>query len=200
MQGFLAVMALLLALAAPARAQNRLWLANESQQPIVSIYVSPSRLDNWGADALGDALLPPGQQVHLTPQAEDCLLDLRVRYLDGQEETRPRINVCRLNRVSFQGGAAGARLPEGVRSGDPSFRFINRTPERITELYVAFSTSGKWGQDLLGESVLEPGADRWVELPVGRLCRVDVRVVYGNGQAQEKRLLDTCSRNDMAWR
>ncbi len=46
--------------AGPAAAQNRFNLVNSTGQTIERVYVSPSRVSNWGRDVLGDAVLPPG--------------------------------------------------------------------------------------------------------------------------------------------
>ncbi|MCQ4162294.1 Tat pathway signal protein [Roseomonas sp. GC11] len=217
MRIILASLLALLAAAAfsPASAQNRFWLVNQSGQTIESAFVSPSRLDNWGPDILGQSVLPAGQQVHVTPSASDCVLDIRVRYQGGREETKMQVNACNLTRVVFGGGGGGAGAtvrggPGGAQpggpgattraAGDPSFSFVNRSGATIRELYVSLSTDTNWGRDRLGDAVLEPGNDRWVDLPANRSCTVDIKVVYMNGREQERRGLETCSRTDLPWR
>lgn len=215
MRALMAALALLLAATtlspAPAAAQNRFWLVNQSGQTIESAYVSPSRLTNWGPDILGQSVLAPGQQVHVTPQASDCQLDIRVRYQGGREEERRNINACTLSRVVFgEGGGAGATVRGGSgggagasisrAAGDPSFSFVNRTGWTIRELYVSLSTEDSWGRDQLGQDTLDPGSDRWISLPSGRSCTVDIKVVYSNGQSAERRGVETCSRADYGWR
>ncbi|MFC4168991.1 Tat pathway signal protein [Teichococcus aestuarii] len=212
MRALMAALALWLAAAtlSPAAAQNRFWLVNQSGQTIESAYVSPSRLSNWGPDILGQSVLPPGEQVHVTPQASDCVLDIRVRYQGGREEERRNVNACSLSRVVFgNGGGAGATVRNGGggaggsvsrAAGDPSFSFVNRTGSVIRELYVSLSTERNWGRDRLGDETLDPGSDHWVELPSGRSCTVDMKVVYANGQSQERRGIETCSRADYGWR
>lgn len=208
MRSLMAALAFWLAAAtqAPAAAQNRFWLANQSGQTIESAYVSPSRLSNWGPDILGSSVLPPGEQVHVTPQAPDCVLDIRVRYQGGREEERRNVNACGLSRVAFGGGAgatvrgggAGGSISRGA--GDPSFSFANRTEWTIRELYVSPSTERGWGRDRLGDDTLDPGHDRWIGLPSGRGCALDLKVVYMNGQSREQRGVETCSRADYGWR
>ncbi|WP_235035554.1 Tat pathway signal protein [Roseomonas sp. 18066] len=209
MRVFLAALLMLAAAAtlSPASAQNRFWLINQSGQTIESAYVSPSRLDNWGPDILGNSMLGAGQQVHVTPQATDCVIDIRVRYQGGREETKMQVNACSLTRVVFAGGggAGGAIRGGGAGAttrvaGDPSFSFVNRSGSVVRELYVSLSTDRSWGRDRLGEQVLEPGYDRWIELPAGRSCTVDVKIVYMNGREQERRGVETCSRSEIVWR
>jgi hypothetical protein len=204
-----AVVALVGALwgAAPAQAQNRFWLVNTSGQTIQEAYVSPSRLDNWGPDILGANVLPPGQQVWVTPNFGDCVLDVRVRYASGAEDRRMGVNACGLSRIVF-GGGAGGRIgggpgatvyPErGARN--PSFNFVNRSGAEIREIYVSLSTDSNWGPDRLGTNTLPPGGTIWIPLPEGGACTVDMRVVYMNGAPQERRGVETCSRMDFGWR
>ena len=76
MRSILTVLALMLAggalSAAPAMAQNRFWLVNNSGLTIERAYVSPSRLSDWGSDILGRTTLSAGDQVRVTPAARDC--------------------------------------------------------------------------------------------------------------------------------
>jgi hypothetical protein len=154
--------------AAPAEAQNRFHLVNNSGQVIEQVYVSPSRVNAWGPDVLGTSVLPPGQSTWIVPQRSDCLLDIRVVYAGGRDETRWQINACQLSRVVW-GGAGG-----GGGGGDPSFQFVNRGGAQVNELYVSLSNDNSWGADRLGRSVLPPGAGTWVALPGGRVCTVDI--------------------------
>lgn len=187
--------------APPAQAQNRFWLENHTGQVIESAYVSPSRVNVWGTDVLGANVLPPGQRVWIVPQTSDCVLDIRVRYQGGAEETRWQVNACSLSRVVWGGGGAPPVAGKGsVARGDPSFTFVNETGAVIRELYVSLSSDGRWGPDRLGQTTLAPGQALPITLPAGPVCTVDVRVVYTNGAAQERRGLETCSRASLGWR
>jgi hypothetical protein len=48
----------------------------------------------------------------------------------------------------------------------------------------------------LGEDTVAPGSARVVHLPAGA-CIYDVRIVYANGEAAEKRHVNLCSITDM---
>ncbi|MFT8244115.1 Tat pathway signal protein [Roseomonas sp. BN140053] len=208
MRAVLAALALLVAIvvAAPAQAQNRFWLQNSTGNTIQEAYVSPSRLSNWGPDILGQGVLPPGQQVWVTPNFGDCILDVRVKYSDGREETRMGLNACNISRIPFTSGA-GAAISGGKNAavsapmgGNPSFSFVNRSGQTIRELYVSLSSQSNWGPDRLGSNVMGPGQSLWVDLPQGGVCTVDVRVVYNSGAASERRALETCSASSLTWR
>jgi hypothetical protein len=48
--------------------------------------------------------------------------------------------------------------------------------------------------------VLQPGQRLSVALPAGNVCTVDMRVVYMDGRANERRSIETCSVSDFVWR
>ncbi len=212
----LAVLAMLTGLvglaAAPgeAQAQNRFWLINDSGRVIERAFVSSSRVNDWGPDILGTGVLPPGNRVWVTPNFGDCLLDVRVTYQGGGEETRMGVNACSLSQIAFGrggggagamvGGGAGAVVSPGRAVGNPSFNFVNGSGLTIREVYVSLSTENSWGPDRLGVNVLEPGQRLQVPLPAGNVCTVDMRVVFMDGRANERRRVETCSVSDFVWR
>jgi hypothetical protein len=97
------------------------------------------------------------------------------------------------------GGAIAGGRSGGQQSGDPSFNFVNRSGETIQELYVSSTQRDSWGQDRLGRNTLAAGQDRWIDLPAGEGCSVDIRVVFNGGRAQERRNVATCDRADVTW-
>lgn len=199
---FLALLAGLLA-AGSAQAQNRFWLVNETGRVIEQAYVSSSRVTDWGPDILGTSVLPAGQRVWVTPNFGDCVLDVRITYQGGGEETRMQVNACGLSQIVFgRGGAgAGASIGGGAPvSGNPSFYFVNGTGLTMREVYVSLSVQSNWGNDRLGQNVLQPGQRLQVSLPAGNGCLVDMRVVYMDGRSFERRRMETCSVNDYVWR
>jgi hypothetical protein len=194
-----------------AQAQNRFWLVNESGRTIMEAYVSSSRVSNWGPDILGAGVLPPGQRVWVTPNFGDCVLDVRVTYQGGGEETRMQVNACGISTLAFGraaggagatiGGGAGAAISPGRQvAGNPSFVLTNGTGATIREVYVSLSSESNWGSDRLGANVLEPGGRLSVSLPAVGVCTVDMRIVYMNGAAQERRRVETCSVSEFVWR
>ena len=215
MRALIAALALLAGLAAsPAQAQNRFWLVNNAGDTIQNANVSPSRLSDWGPDILGNGVLPSGNRVFVTPSFGDCVLDVRVRYASGREETRMALNACNINTIAFGGGGGGAvaggpgatvsggpgasiAVPRG---GNPSFNFVNRSGQTIRELYISLASQSSWGSDRLGSNVMSPGQSLWIDLPGGAGCGTDIRVVYANGAAMERRGIETCNRTDIVWR
>jgi hypothetical protein len=181
--------------AGPAAAQNRFNLVNNTGQTIERVYVSPSRVNSWGRDVLGEGVLPAGRSVWIVPQLSDCVLDIKVVYQGGREEERRQVNACTLSQVVW-GGAGGG----GGGGGDPSFQFVNRSGAVVNELYVSLSTDRNWGRDRLGQGTLPPGGSMPVGLPSGGTCTVDIRVVYADGRALERRGVETCSVRELNFR
>lgn len=214
MRALIIALAMLAGIAAgPAQAQNRFWLVNNTGDTIQTANVSASRLSNWGPDILGNGVLPSGNRVYVTPNFGDCVLDVRVTYANGREETRMGLNACSISTIAFGGGGGGAGAGAVIgagpgagatiaapRGGNPSFNFVNRSGMVIRELYISLSSQSSWGADRLGSGMMNPGQSIYVQLPGGSSCAADIRVVYTNGAAAERRGVETCSRSDVVWR
>jgi hypothetical protein len=99
------------------------------------------------------------------------------------------------------GGAASGMGAAAPHSGsrDPTFRLGNAGGRTIREAYVSASTDSNWGPDRLGQYVLGPGQTFVIRVPNGQ-CVNDVRVVFMDGQAQERRQVNTCALTDLAFR
>jgi hypothetical protein len=179
--------------ASPAAAQNRFNLVNNTGQTIEQINVSSSRVTSWGPDFLGRNVLPPGQSFWVQPPFADCVLDIRVVFQGGRAEERRQVNACQLTTITW--GGSNTR-----QAGNPSFRFVNQGGQQINELFVSLSTDHNWGPDRLGQNVLPPGSFMDIRLPQGRTCTVDIKVVYANGQAVERRGVETCSIETLNFR
>ena len=188
------VLATLLAGAAGAQegANPSFTLANRGRQPINEFYATPAGMDRWGRDRLGPFSLSPGQTFPVRLPADgNCVYDLRVVYADGRPEERRQLNTCELEAVTFPGGRVGGR-PAAV--GQPaSFRLVNRGRLPVQELYVSDPREESWGEDVLGDDVLAARGARSVRLPA-QGCVFDVRVVFADGRATERRGVDLCGR------
>ncbi|WP_424813263.1 hypothetical protein [Roseococcus sp. YIM B11640] len=96
----------------------------------------------------------------------------------------------------FAAIAMTAAAPAWAQSNNPDFRLNNRGNVVINEVYVSSSADQNWGSDRLGQNVLEPGQNFVISLPAGQ-CVNDIRVVYANGQATERRQVNTCNLTDV---
>ncbi len=114
-----------------------------------------------------------------------------------------QVNACNSSQIVFGRGGPGAGASVGgggYAAANPSFNFVNGTGLVIREVYVSLSSQSNWGPDRLGQNVLNPGQRLQVSLPAGNVCTVDMRVVYMDGRAFERRRVETCSVNDFVWR
>jgi hypothetical protein len=101
----------------------------------------------------------------------------------------------RQQRAGAPAGAGAARTPQPA-SLNPSFRLHNAGGRTVREVYVSAATDSQWGPDRLGQYVLEPGRQMAIQLPSGQ-CMNDIRVVFMDGQAQERRGVNTCALTDL---
>ena len=86
--------------------------------------------------------------------------------------------------------------PALAQSNNPDFKLHNRGSVVINEIYVSSSAVQSWGRDRLGENTLSPGRNTNIVLPAGQ-CVNDMRVVYANGQSDERRRVNTCELTDV---
>lgn len=203
--------ALLLAAAAhgPGWAQSNpsFNVANRTSSTITELYASPAGVTNWGRNRLVGVAVPPGQRYAIRLPADgNCVYDVRVVFANGEPEERRGVNTCNLDDLPFP-AAGGTRAPRpdargGTRANrqpdtdDPSFRLVNNGRSEINEVYASPVGDDGWGTDRLGDDTVAPGATRVIRLPSGE-CRWDLRIVYANGKATEKRRLDLCSITDL---
>jgi hypothetical protein len=195
-----------LALAAPPAAAQQnpdFWVVNNTGRTIAEIYVSSSASQNWGPDRLGQHVLGSGMRFAIRPPRDGtCVFDIRVVYADGTAEERRRVNTCSISEVAFTAPAATPRSGQGPvqpAGPNPDFRLVNRSGRVITEVYVSSSASQAWGPDRLGRNVLGAGQSMIINLPRDGTCVFDVRVVYDNGTATERRRVNTCAITEMTF-
>jgi hypothetical protein len=189
-----------LAGATPGSAQPNpdFWVSNTSGKQINEIYVSPSTETNWGSDWLREHVLPTGHRFAIRPRRDGtCVFDIRVVFADGSAEERRRVNVCNVNEVAFTAAGAAGRAAPGTAIAD--FRLVNRSGRTIQQLFVSAATDQNWGADRLGQNVLPSGRAFTVRLPRDGTCVYDIRVVYDDNTAAEKRRVNTCEVSEVVF-
>jgi hypothetical protein len=67
---------------------------NRGNQTVNELYVSSSAQGSWGADHLGQNVLPPGQSYVIRLPSGQCINDIRVVYQGGQATERRQVNTC----------------------------------------------------------------------------------------------------------
>jgi hypothetical protein len=219
-QGLFLAVAVLFSAPAAAQQNPDFWLVNTSGRTIAEAFVSSSAVNSWGTDRLGQNVLANGMRIAMRPPRDGtCIFDVRVVYGDGTAEERRRINTCVIAEVVFGSAARGpqaapgqgtpsqppsgppssgppssGRAQSGIPTGpNPNFRLVNRSGRVITELYVSSVQQQNWGPDRLGRDVLGAGQSMMVTLPRDGTCVYDIRVVYADNTATERRRVNTCT-------
>lgn len=86
-----------------------------------------------------------------------------------------------------------AATSAGAQAPNPSFNVVNRASNVINEVYATKAGAATWGQNRIGGRPVPQGQTGPIRLPAEGSCVYDVRVVYANGQREERRGLNTCS-------
>jgi hypothetical protein len=78
-------------------------LSNGQSRSIYYFYASPSNVDYWEEDILGDDILHPDAtiQVSVDDNRESCFYDFKAVFDNGAESTHYDINICELSSYTF---------------------------------------------------------------------------------------------------
>lgn len=181
-------------------------LTNRSGRLIERLYASPIRTRQWGENRLGaEGLAAGGELAIRMPPTGGCRTDLRLVFEGGLTEERRDIDTCRdrdvvIGTPARTGGLrAGADGPAAVAQGNPSFALVNDGSRAIRELYASPTSSNDWGEDRLGRDTVPPGGRATIRLPEGA-CAYDLRVVWANGRAEERRDINLCETDELSFR
>ncbi len=180
-------------------------LVNRTQQPIRELFVTPSGNANWGQNRLDGrsgrpSSLAANASFNVRRAADNnCIFDIKVVFADGKSEEQRNLNTCAVEEVAISlPGAAAAAPPPGQAGGtgkaadDPSVKLFNRAAVAITEFYAAPAGLNDWGQNRLDKAPLPPDQNRQVVLPRDGNCIYDLRVVFADKRAREKKRANLC--------
>lgn len=170
-------------------------LINRAPSAIRELYVTPAGDANWGRNRLVAGPIAPGSGFTVRRRTDgNCIFDIRAVYADARVEERRGVNTCATADVVFDGGAArkGAAAPAAKAPGDPSFGLLNRGPSPLVELYFVPAGTGNWGENRLADATLPAGAERSFQPSRGDGCSYDLRVVFADHKALERRATDLC--------
>ena len=176
-------------------------VVNRTRSAITELYATPAGMTRWGKNRMGDNTVPPNENWPVRLLADgNCVYDIRVVFASGQSDERRSLNTCTVDHVFFP-ATPGPAVPvqptaRGSASADPSLRLINRGRAMLNEIYVSPTGEGTWGEDRLDDGTLAPGRQTVIRLPRGQ-CIFDLRSVFANGEATEKRRLNLCSVTDL---
>lgn len=166
-------------------------VTNRGRLNIQELYASPQSAEAWGQDLLGDAMLVHGGTQRLKlGRMRDCSFDLLAIYDDSSQEEMRGVNVCRTREVSFT-GALATPPPPPPPGPARHVTAANASPLPMQQLFISAPDAAQWGDDRLAQSAMSVGEDRKIDFTGP--CRADVRVVFTNRAAEERRSLDLCA-------
>jgi hypothetical protein len=152
---------------------------------IPSLPASEARpADRWGADRLGGLTVEAGDTFALRLRTRACQADLRAVYDDETVEERRGVELCEGSGRTLFDGSGIPRAPERA------FTLVNRHIAAVVEVYASDTNDADWGDDKLS-GTLERGGRQ--EVTLNSSCEIDLRIVFGNGSAEERRGIDVCA-------
>ncbi|MCW3477748.1 hypothetical protein [Limobrevibacterium gyesilva] len=184
------------ALAEPPRpprgplAMREIVVVNRSRHAIQEIYVSPATADQWGNDRLGDDTVDPGGSFRVRlGRSRECSFDIQVIYDDASREESRGLDICRTRQVSFNGSAA--IVPPDAFAAEHEVTLVNRSERPIQQVFISSSSADQWGEDRLTQDDIAPDHTR--SITYRGACTSDLRIVFDNRSAEERRALDLCA-------
>ena len=85
----------------------------------------------------------------------------------------------------------------GKPADDPSFRLVNRGQQAVAELFARPAGGGGWGSNRLEQGPLAPAGAQVLRLPRGGECVYDLRVVFADRRALERKGANLCRVTDL---
>ena len=159
-------------------------ISNEGQEAIQRLFASPPETEMPGPDRLLEGELAPGDSYRIRIRGRACVVDIRAEYDGHDAETQVAVDICATGRVAFDGSLRPRREERPIT-------LLNRHGMTVREAYVSLTAAEDWGEDRLGEATLERG--QRLAFTIAADCQVDIRVVFANGAAEERREVDICT-------
>jgi hypothetical protein len=159
-------------------------IANRTRRVLRELYATAGEGGEWGGDRLGATVLNPGQSFLLRLRNPACRLRLRAVFADNQAEERNDVDICAGETIAF---APARRVT-----------LLHAHGRAVREVYLSSVQESDWGENQLGERPLTPGERR--ELATDIPCEADLRIVFDNGNAEEARNINICTRAEITLR
>lgn len=79
-----------------------------------------------------------------------------------------------------------------------SFNLVNRANSAVRQLFVTPAGDANWGQNRLLGRTIPPGGSFLVKRRADGNCIMDIRAVFADGRAEERKSLNTCAIDAVA--
>jgi hypothetical protein len=173
----------------PAIPLREVTIRNETDAILLQVFAAPPNAPGRGPDRLGENIVPAGREWRVRlGRTRDCVFDVTAVFEDGEEETRPAMNICRQPRVTFGDPDAPRREARIGNAGDRAMR----------EFYASTRAPLAWGPDRLAADPLPAGGDFTLRLR-GAACLWDLRAVYEDDAEEVKQGIDLCSLREVVF-
>ncbi len=129
----------------PAPEGASLEITNDSGVDVWYVYLSPSKSDDWGEDWLGDDIIRDGE-TYVIEGIPEGTYDAKAEDENGEAV-----------EIVWEADVEGRMT--WVITGMASLDVTNESDDTIAYLYISPSDSTSWGEDWLGEDVIEAGAN-----------------------------------------
>jgi hypothetical protein len=79
-------------------------LVNKTSVSLIEFYASPSNLDDWENDILGEEVLTPGKAtvIAVADTRQACTYDLKGVFSDGDKVEEKAVNICEVGSYTFR--------------------------------------------------------------------------------------------------
>jgi hypothetical protein len=166
-------------------------VANRGRRVLRELYARADGREGWGADRLGAETVEPRGEFRLRLRGRECRFDLRAVFEDNREEVQRGLDLCTQR-------TAGFGMPVIAEGGARRLTLVNGFSRTVREAYLSPADEDDWGEDALGDQVIAPGGRQTVTLEGG--CQADLRIVFDNDAAEERRDIDVCALGTIALR
>lgn len=82
---------------------------------------------------------------------------------------------------------------------NPSFTLVNKAVQSIREVFVTPSGDANWGRNRLEAGPILSGNSTAIRRRIDGNCIFDLRVVYADNTREERRTVNTCAAEDIAF-
>ena len=93
---------------------------------------------------------------------------------------------------------AALALASPALADDASFNLVNRATSPVKELFVTPAGDANWGQNRLAGKPIPPAGSFLVKRRADGNCIMDIRAVFADGRAEERKGLNTCNVDAVA--
>ena len=99
------------------------------------------------------------------------------------------MNLCKTHAITFDGKTA--TVPPDALGPAHTVTVVDKTPMPIQQLFISPQDAAQWGDDLLSTAAMSVNEQR--KLTFHGPCSADIRAVFANRAAEERRGVDLCA-------